>query len=284
MNDSYGDGWSNGSTVELKIDYYSLGSYSCSGYSSEVNMIVIEPPPLPTTLPPTTLPPTTQLPTTLPPTTLPPTTQPPTTLPPTTQPPTTLPPTTQSPTTQPPTTPLPTSFICNENIYPTIESIPTYATELIFEENSYPGVLTVDFSRFTQLHTLIVKDGAFRNCYDVNFNNPFLNVYSIGENCFSGIAPTTQPPTTLPTSFICNENIYPTIESIPTYATELIFEENSYPGVLTVDFSRFTQLHTLIVKDGAFRNCYDVNFNNPFLNVYSIGENCFSGIAPSNGT
>ena len=44
MNDSYGDGWSNGSTVELKIDYYSLGSYSCSGYSTEVSMSIIEPP------------------------------------------------------------------------------------------------------------------------------------------------------------------------------------------------------------------------------------------------
>ena len=60
MSDSYGDGWSNGSTVELKIDNYSLGSYSCSGYSTEVSMSIIEPPTLPTTQVPTTQPPITE--------------------------------------------------------------------------------------------------------------------------------------------------------------------------------------------------------------------------------
>ena len=58
----------------------------------------------------------------------------------------------------------------------------------------------------------------------------------------------------VPTSFTLSERTYHSIESIPAYATELIFEENSYPNVLSRDFSRFTQLHSLTVKNGAFAN------------------------------
>ena len=154
---------------------------------------------------------------------------------------------------------VPTSFTCNETLYPSINAIPAYATELIFENNSYPNVQTLDLSRFPQLHTLIVKNGAFPDCYYVYINNPELRVINIGEGCFTGVPPTqpsTELPTTpLPTSFTCNENIYPTIESIPAYATELIFENNSYPNIQTLDLSRFTQLRNLIVKNGAFANC-----------------------------
>ena len=77
------------------------------------------------------------------------------------------------------TDPVPTSFTCNENNYPSIESIPAYATELIFEENSYSSIQTLDLSRFTQLKTLIVKNGAFANCYSVLINNPTLTVIDI---------------------------------------------------------------------------------------------------------
>ena len=71
MTDSYGDGWSIGSTVEFKVGNTSFGSYRLSsGTISQVSLsfTVIEP-----TQPPTTLPPTTQAPTTQPPTTQPPT-------------------------------------------------------------------------------------------------------------------------------------------------------------------------------------------------------------------
>ena len=91
-----------------------------------------------------------------------------------------------------PTTPLITSFVCNENIYPTIESIPDYATELIFEENSYSEVTTVDFTRFTQLHTLTINKGAFSNCYSVRINNPKEKIITIGDNCFTGTVPSAE--------------------------------------------------------------------------------------------
>ena len=86
--------------------------------------------------------------------------------------------------------PVPTSFTCNENNYPSIEAIPAYATELIFEENSYSSIQTLDLSRFTQLKTLIVKNGAFANCYYVYLDNPNLSVIDIGDNCFTGVPPT----------------------------------------------------------------------------------------------
>ena len=86
---------------------------------------------------------------------------------------------------------------------------------------------------------------------------------------------------TVPTSFTCNENNYPSIEAIPAYATELIFEENSYSSIQTLDLSRFTQLHTLVVKNGAFANCYSVLINNPGIKTIDIGNNCFTGVPPT---
>ena len=82
-----------------------------------------------------------------------------------------------------------TSFICNENIYPTIESIPTYATELIFEENSYSSVQVLNLARFTQLQSITVKDGALKNCYSVSADNSALTTIIIGDNCFKGVSP-----------------------------------------------------------------------------------------------
>ena len=61
---------------------------------------------------------------------------------------------------------------------------------MIFEENSYSSIQTLDLSRFTQLKTLIVKNGAFANCYHVYLDNPELKVIDIGDNCFTGVPPT----------------------------------------------------------------------------------------------
>ena len=85
--------------------------------------------------------------------------------------------------------PILTSFICNEQIYPTIESIPTYATELIFEENSYSSIQVLSLARFTQLQSIIVKDGAFKNCYSVTADNSALTTMIIGDHCFKGVSP-----------------------------------------------------------------------------------------------
>ena len=81
-----------------------------------------------------------------------------------------------------------TSFECSETIYPTIESIPAYATELIFEEGSYSSLAYLDLSRFTQVKTVIFGTNSFANAYSLYIDNANLEDLVFGDNCFGGIS------------------------------------------------------------------------------------------------
>ena len=97
-----------------------------------------------------------------------------------------------------------TSFSCNENVYPTIESIPSYATELVFEENSYSYIHSLDLSRFTNLQRVTIKNGAFADGYSLIIDNPVLTTITIGTNCFTGEIPVgiTRRLSSIPAVFI----------------------------------------------------------------------------------
>ena len=84
--------------------------------------------------------------------------------------------------------PIMTSFECSETIYPTIESIPAYATELIFEEGSYSSLAYLDLSRFTQVKTVIFGKNSFANANSLYIDNANLEELVFGDNCFGGIS------------------------------------------------------------------------------------------------
>ena len=151
--------------------------------------------------------------------------------------------------------PVPTSFTCNENDYPSIESIPVYATELIFEENSYSSIQTLDLSRFTQLKTLIVKNGAFANCYYVYLDNPDLAVIDIGDNCFTGVPPTGEArrlagfPATFVIANVLNLSTFKIGSGSLTSVSSIDIGNVSDSVQMTVGHGSFSNVETIIVED-----------------------------------
>ena len=83
-------------------------------------------------------------------------------------------------------TPRNTVFSVSERTFPSIESIPAFATELIFEENSYPELTYLDLSRFTQLKKVTLMNNAVTNANALYINNPSLEVILIGDHCLNG--------------------------------------------------------------------------------------------------
>ena len=74
----------------------------------------------------------------------------------------------------------------NEEDFPSIENIPDFATELVFEKNSYPNEMYLDLSRFSQLRNVTIEDGAFANADSFYISNPYMTKTVIGNGCFNG--------------------------------------------------------------------------------------------------
>ena len=91
--------------------------------------------------------------------------------------------------------PLITIFIVNHNTYPFYEDIPDYATEIIFEENSYPDESYCDLSIFPNLVKVTFMNGAFANADTLHISNPYLVETNIGDGCFNGLYDATEEPT-----------------------------------------------------------------------------------------
>ena len=88
-----------------------------------------------------------------------------------------------------------TVFSVNEEKYPFIDDIPYFATELVFEENSYPDETYCDLSMFTSLEKVTFKNGAFTNADSFYVSNPYLVSTEMGDDCFNGYYedPTEEP-------------------------------------------------------------------------------------------
>ena len=79
-----------------------------------------------------------------------------------------------------------TKLSVNEEKYPSIDSIPDYVIDLIFEGNSYPDLSYLDLSRFTELQTVEFRNGSFANADSLYINNPYLKKITFGDHCFNG--------------------------------------------------------------------------------------------------
>ena len=91
--------------------------------------------------------------------------------------------------------PLITIFIVNHITYPFYEDIPDYATEIVFEENSYPDESYCDLSIFPNLVKVTFRNGAFANADTLHISNPYLVETHIGDGCFNGLYDTNEEPT-----------------------------------------------------------------------------------------
>ena len=72
-----------------------------------------------------------------------------------------------------------------DDLYESMDVIPSDAEKIIVKENSFANAETLSVNNYPNLTSIVFEDNVFKNVHSVEINGDKLEEVVIGDNCFS---------------------------------------------------------------------------------------------------